>query len=74
MFDDEDEDPNYIPSLEERFQHLILASACLGALRLLRLRRKKDHAVQALNSSRPSNYSGYSGLSNNRAGCNKRAG
>ena len=33
MFDDEDEDPNYIPTLEERFQQLILAAACLGTTR-----------------------------------------
>ena len=33
MFDDEDEDPNYIPTLEERFQQLILAAACLGTVR-----------------------------------------
>ncbi len=30
MFEDEDEDKNLVPSIEERFQHLILAASCLG--------------------------------------------
>ena len=30
MFEDEDEDKNAIPSIEERFQHMILAASCLG--------------------------------------------
>jgi hypothetical protein len=57
MFDDEDEDINFFPSFEERFQHLILASSCLGALRLLRLRRIKDHPIGSLVSSRPADHS-----------------
>ena len=64
MFEDEDEDPNYIPSLEEKFQHLILAASCLGALRLLRLRRIQNHAVKVLISSRQSEDSGDFFLNN----------
>ena len=30
LFDDEDEEEKVIPTLEERFQHLILAASCLG--------------------------------------------
>ena len=34
MFEDEDEDINAIPSIEERFQHMILAASCLGRFRI----------------------------------------
>ena len=30
MFDDEDEDKSVVPSIEEKFQHLVLAASCLG--------------------------------------------
>ena len=33
MFDDEDEDKSVVPSIEERFQHLVLAASCLGKLK-----------------------------------------
>ena len=55
MFDDEEDNNNKkkdIPTIEERFQHLILASTCLGALRLLRLRRNENLAISSLVSSR----------------------
>lgn len=55
MFDDPDEDPNHIPTIEERLQHLVLASSCLAALRLLRLRRQKK-PIGTLVSSRKSGY------------------
>ena len=32
MFDDEDEDKSVVPTIEERFQHLVLAASCLGKL------------------------------------------
>ena len=32
MFDDEDEDKSVIPSIEERYQHLVLAASCLGMI------------------------------------------
>ncbi len=49
MFDDEEFKPE---TLEEQLEHLILASSCLSALRLLRMRRE-GASVATLVNSRP---------------------
>ena len=59
MFEEDEEDHDkkkkVVPSIEERFEHMILASSCLGALRLLRMRRNK-HPIGNLVSCRPKDY------------------
>ena len=52
MLRDVFDDPDFKPeTMEEKFEHLILASSCIGALRLLRLRREKA-PISTLESSR----------------------